>query len=273
MRTIDPHGPAARRWAVAGLGLVLAATVAVAATYTPLFAAGDIRLDAPDGMTRAEILAVARVTDRSNVFHLDTAAVERRLERDPRILRATVTTSLPDRITIEVVPRTAVASPRWGRGARRRRRRGDRQRGIDARPPELMPRREVPRADRSRRGGGHGRRPRPCAARRERRRDRRGRRHRSGPAREPVSPRRSAMRAELDAKAVFPGGPAGMDAGGGCHDRVGRRERSRGVPPRSSNAARSVRSLNSPDPRLSRESADEVPHRPSALLDGPAISK
>ncbi|MCD6020603.1 MAG: domain, FtsQ-type [Actinomycetia bacterium] len=108
MRTIDPRGPAARRAAVAGLALVLAATSAVAATYTPLFAAGDIRLDAPDGMTRAEVLAVARVTDRSNVFHLDAGAVEQRLERDPRIVRATVTTSLPNRIAIEVVPRTAV---------------------------------------------------------------------------------------------------------------------------------------------------------------------
>ena len=108
MRTIDPHGPAARRSAVAGLALVLAATIGIAATYTPLFAAGDIRLHAPDGMTRADVLAVARVTDRSNVFHLDADAVERRLERDPRILRATVTTSLPNRIAIEVVPRTAV---------------------------------------------------------------------------------------------------------------------------------------------------------------------
>src|SRR5688500_2745522 len=108
MRTIDPHGPAARRSAVAGLALVLAATIAVAATYTPLFAAGDIRLDAPAGMSRADVLAVARVTDRSNVFHLDAGAVERRLERDPRILRATVTTSLPNRIAIDVIPRTAV---------------------------------------------------------------------------------------------------------------------------------------------------------------------
>ena len=93
--------------------LFLAATIAVAAAYSPLFAAGDIRLDAPDGMTRADVLAVARVTDRSNVFHLDAGAIEQRLERDPRILRATVTTSLPNRIAIEVVPRTAVAS--WGR--------------------------------------------------------------------------------------------------------------------------------------------------------------
>jgi cell division septal protein FtsQ len=109
MRTIDPHGHAARRWAVAGLGLVVIATVAVSITYTPLFAAGDIRLDVPAEISRAGVLAIARVSERSNVFHLDTAAVERRLERDPRILRATVTASLPDRIAIEIVPRTAVA--------------------------------------------------------------------------------------------------------------------------------------------------------------------
>ncbi len=109
MRTIDPHGRLARRWAIAGLGVFALATVAVSLTYTPLFAAGDIRLDVPAGIPRAEILSLARVTDRSNVFHLDTGAVERRLERDPRILRATVTTSLPDRVTIEIAPRTAVA--------------------------------------------------------------------------------------------------------------------------------------------------------------------
>ena len=78
-------------------------------TYTPLFAAGDIRLDVPPGLRRADVLSLARVDDRSNVFHLDTDAVERRLEGDPRILEARVTTSLPDRIAIEIVPRPAVA--------------------------------------------------------------------------------------------------------------------------------------------------------------------
>ena len=108
MRTIDPHGRAARRWAIAGLGLVAIATVAISITYTPLFAAGDIRLDAA-GLSRTQVLSIARVSDRSNVFHLDTGAVERRLERDPRILTATVTTSLPNRIAISIVPRAPVA--------------------------------------------------------------------------------------------------------------------------------------------------------------------
>lgn len=112
MRVTDPagpKGPAVRRWTIAGLAVVATAAVAVGATYTPLFAAGDIRLRVPAGIPRDDVLTLARVDDRSNVFHLDTHAVERRLEGDPRILEARVTTSLPDRIAIEIVPRTAVA--------------------------------------------------------------------------------------------------------------------------------------------------------------------
>ena len=108
MRHPEPRR-AVRRRAVAGLSLVAAASVAVAATYTPLFAAGDIRLRVPPGIGRADVLSLARVDARSNVFHLDTRAVEHRLEDDPRILEARVTTSLPDGIAIEVVPRIAVA--------------------------------------------------------------------------------------------------------------------------------------------------------------------
>ena len=109
MRAIDPHGRAVRRWTIAALALVAVAAVAVAVTYTPLFAAANIRLDVPPGLRRADVLSLARVNDRSNVFHLDTDAVERRLEGDPRILEARVTTSLPDGIAIEIVPRPAVA--------------------------------------------------------------------------------------------------------------------------------------------------------------------
>ena len=98
-----------RRWTIAGIALVLVATLAVAATYTPLFAAKHIRLRGYGGISRAEILSVGGVDDRSNVFHLDTRAVERRLEDDPRVLEARVITSLPDMVSIEIVPRTPVA--------------------------------------------------------------------------------------------------------------------------------------------------------------------
>jgi cell division protein FtsQ len=98
-----------RRWTLAGIASVIVATLAVAATYTPVFAAKNIRLRGFVGISRAEVLSLARVNDRSNVFHLDTDAVERRLERDPRVLESRVTTSLPDTLSIQIVPRTPVA--------------------------------------------------------------------------------------------------------------------------------------------------------------------
>jgi cell division protein FtsQ len=109
MRPPESERRILRRWTIAGIALVLVATSAVAATYTPLFAAEDIRLRGSHGIPRAEVLSLARVDDRSNVFHLDARAVERRLERDPRVLEARVTTSLPDRLSIEIVQRTPVA--------------------------------------------------------------------------------------------------------------------------------------------------------------------
>jgi len=102
----DPR-PTAR---LAGRGAVALAivTAGVVATYTPLFAAGSIRIVGTD-LRPGELRAIAGVDDRTNVFHLDTEEVERRLEGDPRILQATVTTSLPGSIRIAVVPRVPVA--------------------------------------------------------------------------------------------------------------------------------------------------------------------
>jgi cell division septal protein FtsQ len=98
----------AARYAGAG-GVVLAlVTAGAVATYTPLFAAGDIRV-AGTNLRPREVLAIADVDGGTNVFHLDVDDVERRLESDPRILRATVTTSLPGSIRIVVAPRTPVA--------------------------------------------------------------------------------------------------------------------------------------------------------------------
>jgi cell division protein FtsQ len=97
-----------RGWALAGLGLIVLAGAAVAATYTPLFAARDIDLRGAGELQREMVLDVARVDEDTNVFHLDVSATERRLEADPMILDATVSTTLPDGIEIAVVLRTPV---------------------------------------------------------------------------------------------------------------------------------------------------------------------
>jgi cell division septal protein FtsQ len=100
--------PAVRRLAVAMVATVALGAIAVAATYTPLFAARRISVDT-SGLVRDEVLRLAGIDPATNVFHLDVRVAERRLLRDPRILDATVATSLPDRIDIHVTPRVPVA--------------------------------------------------------------------------------------------------------------------------------------------------------------------
>jgi cell division protein FtsQ len=102
----DPN--AARRFVVRGAIALGVITAGVVATYTPLFAAGDIRI-AGSSIPRRELLRIASVDARTNVFHLDVEGVERRLEHDPRILAAIVTTALPSSIRIAVTPRVPVA--------------------------------------------------------------------------------------------------------------------------------------------------------------------
>lgn len=107
VREAGTPGRSRRAGAVAIVGAVLVAG-SVAATYSPVFAASDIRvLAAP--MPRRELLALAGIDARTNVFHLDAATVERRLERDPRVLDASVTTALPSHVRIAIEPRRPVA--------------------------------------------------------------------------------------------------------------------------------------------------------------------
>ncbi len=109
MRAGDAERRRLRTWAIAAMATVALGVIAVAATYTPLFAAKDIRLEGAGAMPRAVVLDLAGVDETSNVFHLDTGEVERRLEADPRVLHARVTTSLPDALRIEITRRSPVA--------------------------------------------------------------------------------------------------------------------------------------------------------------------
>ena len=81
MRAADAERRVLRRWTIAAFAIVLVATLGVAATYTTLFAAKDIRVRGSHPIPRAEILSLAHVNDRSNVFHLDASAVEHDLVR------------------------------------------------------------------------------------------------------------------------------------------------------------------------------------------------
>jgi cell division protein FtsQ len=93
--------------AAACIGAVAASADAL--TYSPIFRARSILITGDIALGERRILRLAGVRAGANVFHLDTAEAERRLEGDPRIEHATVIRRLPSTVRITIVERVPVA--------------------------------------------------------------------------------------------------------------------------------------------------------------------
>jgi len=93
---------------VAGL-VALVAAGAYGITFSWLFAADEVRVEGTERISEEEIRRLGGLAEGDNVFHLDTVAVEARMERDPRIADAVVEADLPDLIVVRVVERIPVA--------------------------------------------------------------------------------------------------------------------------------------------------------------------
>lgn len=112
-------GRAARR--MAPLLILLAACALLTALVvngshwlrtSPRFAISELAITGNARVTRAQILDAldrAGIAPGANVFGVSPAAVERLLERDPRIASVRARRVLPDRITIEITERQPVA--------------------------------------------------------------------------------------------------------------------------------------------------------------------
>ncbi len=98
-----------RRWAIGVLLITGIAAVAVTATYTPLFSASHIKVDGLEHLARSRVVRLAGVDGNTNVVRFDERAAERRLERDPWVASAEVSTSLPSTVTIAITEREPVA--------------------------------------------------------------------------------------------------------------------------------------------------------------------
>ncbi len=88
---------------------VLLGAAAVTLTRSPFFYARQIEVRGASHVARADILRIAAITPKTNVFTLDADAAEARLERDPWIAGATITKDLPSRLVIDIHERVAVA--------------------------------------------------------------------------------------------------------------------------------------------------------------------
>jgi cell division protein FtsQ len=95
--------------AISIIALLLLAAGAVALTRTALFRAKTIGVHGASHISRADVLRISGIDSDTNVFTLDGAAAERRLERNPWVADATVTKDLPSTVSIAVHERVAVA--------------------------------------------------------------------------------------------------------------------------------------------------------------------
>jgi cell division protein FtsQ len=102
--------PLARRGLIAAAAIGIVACLAYGSTYTWLFAADAVHVEGSPRMSESDVRRLAGIDVGANVFHLDTAAVERRLLGDPRVAAAHVLADLPDAVTIRIVERIPVAS-------------------------------------------------------------------------------------------------------------------------------------------------------------------
>lgn len=100
------------RAAIAAASLLILSVAAVGVVRSPYFAADHLTVEGADRLTPARVLRIGGLEPGQNVVTMDTEAAERRLEADPWIASASVTTELPDTVVVRIDERAPVAAVR-----------------------------------------------------------------------------------------------------------------------------------------------------------------
>lgn len=100
------------RAAIAAASLLILGLVAVGVVGSRYFAADHLTVEGADRLTPARVLRIGGLEPGQNVVTMDTEAAERRLEADPWIASASVTTELPDTVVVRIDERAPVAAVR-----------------------------------------------------------------------------------------------------------------------------------------------------------------
>jgi cell division protein FtsQ len=108
-RSLGRHDRIRKISAIVFIVTVLLGAAAVTLTRSPFFYARQIQVRGTSHLARADVLRIAGITPKTNVFTLDAGAAEARLEREPWIAGATITKGLPSRLVIDIHERVAVA--------------------------------------------------------------------------------------------------------------------------------------------------------------------
>lgn len=109
LRVDEARRRSLRPWAIAGGAVIFVAIAGAGLTSTPLFHAKSIGVEGERHLSERQVVRIAGIDHDTNVFRLDEKAVRRRLERDPWIANAIVSTHLPSTVSITVLERVPVA--------------------------------------------------------------------------------------------------------------------------------------------------------------------
>lgn len=100
------------RASIAAASLLILSVAAIGVVRSPYFAADHLTVEGADRLTPARVLRIGGLEPGQNVVTMDTEAAERRLEADPWIASASVTTELPDTVVVRIDERAPVAAVR-----------------------------------------------------------------------------------------------------------------------------------------------------------------
>ncbi|HEV8421449.1 MAG TPA: FtsQ-type POTRA domain-containing protein, partial [Actinomycetota bacterium] len=104
------------RWTASILvGLAVIAAAGWWATNTPLFDLRTLTVSGNRHLSDAAVARLAGLSSSTNVMWLRTDALAERIERDPWVLRASVSRTLPATVTVSIEERSAVAIVESGR--------------------------------------------------------------------------------------------------------------------------------------------------------------
>jgi len=108
--------PSRARWpATILVGLALIAAAGWWVTTTALFDMRTLTITGNRHLSDAQVARLARLSRTTNVMWLRTGAVANRIERDPWVLRAGVSRTLPGAVSISIQERRSVAVVEAGR--------------------------------------------------------------------------------------------------------------------------------------------------------------
>jgi cell division protein FtsQ len=98
-----------RTWVVGVVAFAVIGTAGLFVSHSSAFAVRHVEVVGAAHRSRADIVRLSGVTAATNALWLDERAVELRLEQDPWIASATVSSSFPRTILVEVTERTPSA--------------------------------------------------------------------------------------------------------------------------------------------------------------------